>query len=104
VESLIIGVHQGDHAIYPDCRPEFIDAMNATLQLSDWNKVRLYAPFLVFDKAGIVKEGLVLNVPFENTWTCYKGREKACGKCGSCVERLEAFQLNNAKDPLDYEV
>ena len=103
VDALILGVHQGDHAIYPDCRPEFITAMENVLQLCDWKTVKLYAPFLQSNKTDIVKAGIELKVPFENTWTCYKGLDKACGKCGSCVERLEAFELNKSKDPIVYE-
>lgn len=101
-DTLILGVHQGDHTIYPDCRIEFIQAMAAALALADWHSVTIYAPFLATDKTGIVKEGLALNVPFEDTLTCYKGGEVACGKCGSCTERKESFEKNNAIDPIQY--
>ncbi len=103
-EILVLGVHQGDHTIYPDCRPEFIAAMDQALDIGNWETISLYTPFLDSDKTAVVKAGLELNVPFMDTWTCYKGLEKACGKCGSCVERREAFELNGAKDPLEYEI
>jgi 7-cyano-7-deazaguanine synthase len=97
------GAHAGDHAIYPDCRPAFVKAMQRTADLCDWNPVDIEAPFLGIDKAGIVSIGLELGVRYDQTWTCYSGREKACGKCGSCSERLEAFEKNHLKDPLEYE-
>lgn len=102
-ELVFLGIHQGDHAIYPDCRPEFFDAMNKAIDTGTDGKVLLAAPFLTTDKAGIVKRGLELGVPYELTRTCYKHQKIACGKCGSCRERLEAFEKNNAKDPICYE-
>ena len=100
------GVHGGDHFIYPDCRPDFIqsfDAMQktATEGFSDPN-LRLLAPFLETDKTGIVRLGHELGVPFERTWSCYEGGAKHCGKCGTCVERREAFALADVEDPTDY--
>lgn len=103
VPDLFYGAHSGDHPIYPDCRPEFIDALNRTLAVGEWNPVRLRAPFSHMNKGEIIQLGLKIGVPYELTWTCYKGLEKPCGKCGSCIERLEAFKYANAKDPLDYE-
>ena len=97
------GAHAGDHAIYPDCRPEFVEAMDHVSKLCDYQKMSVQAPFLHCNKAEIVAKGLKLGVNYASTWTCYKGQEKACGKCGSCVERLEAFQINKVIDPLDYE-
>ncbi|MBU1235049.1 MAG: 7-cyano-7-deazaguanine synthase QueC [Proteobacteria bacterium] len=102
--ELYYGAHSGDHAIYPDCRPEFVKAMQKVIKLCDWKKVSLVVPYLHLTKADIVKIGLKLNVDYNLTWTCYNGREKACGKCGSCTERLEAFKLNNMEDPIKYEV
>jgi len=99
-----MGTHAGDHAIYPDCRPEFISAMDALAKFSGWNDpITVKAPFLFSDKGGIAKTGLALGVDYSKTWTCYNGREKACGKCGACQERLEAFASCNATDPLAYE-
>lgn len=96
--------HGGDHAIYPDCRPEFAEAMNAAAKLCDWHKVEILRPFIRLDKGEIVRHGVELSVPFELTWTCYRGGEKACGKCGSCRERLEAFEGAGLSDPLSYEI
>lgn len=101
--TIFYGAHSGDHAIYPDCRPQFIEKMKEVLHLCDWQDLNLEAPFQDFIKADIVKIGQNAKVDFKNTWTCYVGKEKACGKCGSCVERLEAFALNDLKDSLEYE-
>ncbi len=101
--DLVIGVHQGDHHIYPDCRPDFIEAAASTVWHSTERRVRLRAPLLDMDKAGIVKVGAACGVPFHLTRTCYGSRAKACGKCGACTERLEAFAKNGLKDPIEYE-
>ena len=98
--ELFYGAHGGDHAIYPDCRPNFVEAMKRALHLCDWQKLKLHVPYLHDDKAMIVAHGLSLNVDFAQTWTCYAGGAHPCGKCGSCVERVEAFALNKATDPL----
>ena len=100
---LFYGAHAGDHAIYPDCRPAFVDAMTAAFHLCDWNDLVLSAPYLHLTKGDIVKRGLSLGVDYSLTWTCYKGGEKACGKCGSCDERLAAFRDAGVADPLEYE-
>jgi 7-cyano-7-deazaguanine synthase len=97
------GIHAGNHEIYPDCRPEFVDAMNVAAKLADWHKVEIFRPFLLFTKAGIVKRGAQLGVDFAGTWSCYKGEAKHCGKCGPCLERREAFQLALVNDPTEYE-
>ncbi len=102
IENIFYGAHSGDHTIYPDCRPKFITSLQKTLKLCDWQNINLKAPFQNMDKAEIVKIGNDLNIDFTQTQTCYNGAEKACGKCGSCVERLEAFHLNNLEDPLTY--
>jgi len=102
-EAVAYGAHGGDHDIYPDCRKEFVDAMREVAKLCDYKPMEILTPYIDTDKIGILKEGLELGVPYELTWTCYKGLKKACGKCGSCVERLEAFEKNNVKDPLSYE-
>ena len=98
--ELFYGAHGGDHAIYPDCRPAFVEAMKETLTLCDWQKLKLHVPFLHDDKAKIVALGQRLGIDFTRTWTCYAGKDRPCGKCGSCVERQEAFALNNLQDPL----
>ncbi|MHA1821877.1 MAG: 7-cyano-7-deazaguanine synthase QueC [Promethearchaeota archaeon] len=103
IDEVYYGAHAGDHAIYPDCRPTFVERMNAVAQVCHYYPIKVIAPYLNISKADIVKKGLQLNVDYSLTWTCYKGGDKACGKCGSCVERREAFAMNNAKDPLEYE-
>lgn len=98
--------HSGDHVIYPDCRPEFAEQLAKAIKLgTGWNNdgVNLVTPFMNKSKADIVKLGLELKVPYELTWSCYKGQELACGKCGTCIERLEAFNLNNTEDSIKYE-
>jgi len=100
---IAIGIHAGDHFIYPDCRPQFYEAMSkAIIEGTDGN-VSIIAPFVDLSKADIVSIGLELQVPYELTRTCYKMQEIACGRCGSCVERLEAFHLNGVEDPIEYE-
>ncbi|MHA1732989.1 MAG: 7-cyano-7-deazaguanine synthase QueC [Promethearchaeota archaeon] len=102
-EVVYYGAHGGDHAIYPDCRPVFIDKVNEVLAVANYEPVRVEAPYVGIDKVGILRRGLELGVDYSLTWTCYEGKEKACGKCGSCVERLEAFRENGVEDPLPYE-
>lgn len=97
-----LGVHQGDHAIYPDCRREFIKAADSVVYLSSGGKVQVLAPFLDGSKVDIVRWGLDHQVPYIFTRTCYKNQSHPCGKCGSCVERLEAFHLNGTHDPVAY--
>lgn len=99
-DRVSLAVHAGDHHIYPDCRPSWLAAMNKTIQLSTEQRVALTAPFLHMHKREIVAIGLRHNVPYELTYTCYNGQRTHCGKCGSCRERREAFELNNANDPL----
>jgi 7-cyano-7-deazaguanine synthase len=94
--------HHGDHAIYPDCRPEFADAMATAIGLCDWESVRLSRPFVDWSKADIAKRGGELNVPFEQTWSCYKGGTVHCGRCGTCIERREALHLAGLADPTPY--
>lgn len=98
------GAHGGDHAIYPDCRPEFVEKMDAVCRIANYEPVAIEAPFMNMDKGQILAEGLKLGLDYADTWTCYNGRERACGRCGSCVERLEAFAANGLADPLAYEV
>jgi len=100
--TMYLGVHAGDHFIYPDCRPRFIDAAREAIAAATDGKVSLRVPFLQLTKDDIVREGLLLNVPFALTRTCYKAQPLACGKCGSCQERLTAFAANNTEDPLSY--
>jgi 7-cyano-7-deazaguanine synthase len=97
------GAHSGDHFIYPDCRPEFVQKMHDVCQIANYEPVDIISPYLSQTKIDILADGLAMGLDYSKTWTCYNGREKACGKCGSCQERLEAFTLNNATDPLPYE-
>lgn len=102
-EAVYYGAHSGDHAIYPDCRPEFVRRMNDVSQIANYEPVQISVPYLDNDKAEILRDGLNMGLDYANTWTCYNGRDKACGKCGACVERLEAFAANEVTDPLAYE-
>ena len=100
--SVAYGAHGGDHAIYPDCRPAFADALDKAIRLADWHEVSLERPFVGMDKTAIVKRGVELGVPFALTWSCYVGGDKHCGKCGTCVERKEAFVRAGVTDPTAY--
>ena len=101
-DEVWLGVHAGDHFIYPDCRPAFVHAANQTVVHSTEGRVTVAAPFLHFDKARIVAMGAGLGAPFGVTRTCYTDAEIACGRCGSCVERREAFAVNGLTDPVLY--
>lgn len=101
-ELVCIGVHGGDHFVYPDCRPEFISVFGKMERLANDGGPALYAPFLHWSKADIVSIGVTLKVPFSKTWSCYKGGEIHCGVCGTCTERKEAFVLADVKDPTTY--
>jgi 7-cyano-7-deazaguanine synthase len=103
-DAVWFGAHGGDHAIYPDCRPEFVEKMDAVCRVANYRSVAVEAPFMGVDKSDILAEGLKLGLNYAQSWTCYNGRERACGRCGSCVERLEAFASNGVSDPLPYEV
>lgn len=102
-DKIIIGSHSGDHAIYPDCRNEFNRAMSKAMRLGTYKNVQLEAPFEKLRKEDIAKLGNELGVDFSKTWSCYRGGELHCGKCGTCVERKEAFKLAGLKDPTQYE-
>jgi len=97
------GAHSGDHTVYPDCRPEFVEAMAKASLLANFEPIAVVAPYLSGNKIDILRDGLAMGLDYGKTWTCYNGREQACGKCGSCVERLEAFTENGVSDPLSYE-
>ncbi len=101
--AVYYGAHSGDHAIYPDCRPEFVEKMNDVSQIANYDPVDIVSPYIKDDKIGILRDGLRMGLDYGKSWTCYNGREKACGQCGSCQERLEAFELNGVIDPLSYE-
>ena len=99
------GAHSDDAAgnAYPDCSDKFNNAMNEAIFTGSGEQLSIEAPFVSMTKADVVKTGLRLNVPFELTWSCYEGGEKACGVCGTCRDRLRAFRENGLTDPLEYE-
>jgi 7-cyano-7-deazaguanine synthase len=101
-EGLVIAAHGGDHAIYPDCREDFMRAMGEALALGTYAGVRLLRPFIAMSKAQIATSGARLGVDFSRTWSCYKGGAVHCGKCGTCVERREAFANAGVPDPTVY--
>jgi len=101
--TVLYAAHGGDHAIYPDCRPEFLQAMSEAARNGTYAGVEIKDPFIGMKKKDIVLLGNQLGVPFELTYSCYKGGEKHCGKCGTCVERREAFNLAGVPDPTVYE-
>ena len=101
-EGLVIAAHAGDHAIYPDCRGPFMEAMGRAMEEGSYARVRLLRPFIGTDKAGIVRRGLELGVDYAQTWSCYKGGAVHCGTCGTCVERREAFAIAGVEDPTVY--
>jgi len=101
IEYLWYAAHSGDHEIYPDCRPEFIDKMAAVLEICDYHKIKFEAPFQNLSKNEIVATGLSMGLDYSKTWTCYEGKEKPCGKCSACLERALSFEANNTEDPLN---
>ncbi len=101
-EGLVIAAHAGDHAIYPDCREDFMQAMGDAIRLGTYAQVAVLRPFIGLSKAGIAQRGHELGVDFEQTWSCYVGGETHCGECGTCVERREAFLLAGIADPTRY--
>jgi len=102
-QGLVIAAHAGDHAIYPDCREEFMSAMGEAIQAGTYEEVSLLRPFIHLRKEDIVARGIELGVDFEKTWSRYQGGEKHCGRCGTCVERKEAFERAGVPDPTLYQ-
>lgn len=105
-DAIFIGVQSLDYSGYPDCRPEFIEAFQKVIDLGtkDTTKISLITPFIHMTKTDILREGLKLGVPYEHTWSCYRNEGKACGTCGSCHFRKDAFTGMEMKDPIEYEV
>ena len=101
LDTVLIANHAGDHAIYPDCRPGFIDAMNQAIGAGTYENIQLLSPYCNMTKREIALEGKENGVPFEHTYSCYEGREKHCGDCATCRERKEAMA---GFDPTEYEV
>lgn len=100
---VVTAVHAGDHPVYSDCRPEFVDAARRTVELGTDGAVTVDAPFVTMSKTAIVARGFDLNAPLDLTWSCYEGRQAHCGQCGTCVERREAFTEAGVTDPTRYE-
>ena len=99
--EVFYAAHRSDYSVYPDCRKEFVKALDTAVYLANiWTPVEIRAPFIDMTKAEIVSLGLKLGVPYDLTWSCYEGGEKPCLSCGTCLERTEAFLLNNTRDPL----
>ena len=101
LDTVLIANHAGDHAIYPDCRPAFIDAMDAAISNGTYENIRLLSPYCNMTKREIALEGKANGVPFEHTYSCYEGRHKHCGDCATCRERKEALA---GFDPTEYEL
>ena len=100
-DVIYYGAHRDDAAgnAYPDCSDAFNKAMGDAIYIGSGNQLRIEAPFVNMTKAEVVKTGLALKVPYELTWSCYEGKERPCGVCGTCLDRAKAFELNGVKDP-----
>lgn len=103
LKTVMMANHGGDHTIYPDCRPEFVSAFDAAAHAGTYNNVNLIAPYTNITKADIAAKGKSLGIDYAETWSCYKGGENHCGKCGTCVERKEAMQMAGIIDTTIYE-
>lgn len=103
LKSVFIANHFGDHAIYPDCRSNFISHMNAAMERGTYQRITINAPYTGLTKTDVAKIGKMLGIDYSKTYSCYKGGEKHCGKCGTCVERKEAFRDAGIEDPTEYE-
>ncbi len=101
--GLVIAAHSGDHAIYPDCREDFMKPMGEAIQAGTYAEIEVLRPFIAMRKEDIATRGADLGVDFTKTWSCYKGGDIHCGKCGTCVERKEAFEISGVVDPTVYE-
>ncbi len=101
-DSVAFGAHGGEYTPYPDCQPQFAAAMNCAMHVCDNNPIEVLAPFVRWDKSGIVQRGLELQVPFELTWSCYEGGELHCGQCSTCLDRRKAFATCGIDDLVEY--
>ena len=104
LKRLMLANHAGDHAIYPDCRPQFVEAMSRATQAGTYDGISIFAPYTHLTKGEIAAHGKRLGLDYSETWSCYKGGDKHCGKCGTCVERREALAEAGIEDPTEYEV
>ena len=103
LDQIFIANHGGDHTIYPDCRPEFINAIDAAATAGTYNNVKVISPYTKITKSDIARIGKRLGIDYAETWSCYKGGEVHCGKCGTCVERKEALAEAGIEDKTIYE-
>ncbi len=103
LRSVMIANHAGDHALYPDCCKGFVDAMGRAIAEGTYEHIELFAPYTLLTKAQIAKRGKKLGVDYGHTYSCYKGREKHCGRCGTCIERRQALAEAGIDDPTEYE-
>lgn len=103
LKNVMIANHAGDHDIYPDCRATFIDSMSEAISYGTYEHIKILAPYTGISKTDIAKHGKDLGIDYSETWSCYKGGEKHCGKCGTCVERKEALRDAGIEDPTEYE-
>ena len=99
------GAHSDDAAgnAYADCSEEFAAAMDKAINIGTYGNIHVVRPLINMNKAQVVTEGLKISIPYEKTWSCYHGREKACGVCGTCRDRISAFRENGTIDPIEYE-
>ena len=103
LSNVFMANHGGDHTIYPDCRPEFVGAINEATRLGTYANVTVSAPYTNITKGDIARRGVALGIDYSETWSCYKGGDKHCGKCGTCVERREALVEAGVEDTTEYE-
>lgn len=103
LKYVMMANHGGDHTIYPDCTPEFVNAFDSAAEAGTYVKVRLHAPYTNITKEDIARRGKSLGIDYSETWSCYKGGERHCGKCGTCVERKEALEKAGIEDQTEYE-
>ena len=101
LDTVMMANHGGDHAIYPDCRPEFVEGMDKAIQAGTYEGIRLVSPYCDITKRDIALRGKAIGLDYSLTYSCYKGGEKHCGKCGTCIERKEALE---GFDTTEYEI
>lgn len=103
LKHVMMANHGGDHAIYPDCRPEFVDSMSKAVSAGTYEHLTILAPYTNITKTDIAIRGKRLGIDYARTWSCYKGGDKHCGKCGTCTERREALAAAGIEDTTQYE-
>lgn len=103
LQYVMMANHGGDHTIYPDCRPSFVEAFDKAAEAGTFNGVRLLSPYVDMTKGDIARRGKELGIDYAETWSCYKGGEVHCGRCGTCIERREAMAEAGIDDPTIYE-